>query len=263
MEVLEGDPETRLQEYQHYRPWKFREEIKSPDYRLLPEPVYSESPNQHFDGTIHLDDGDYMFPFRAPFSTVADILESQTCEDDAFHKEAGEFIDLATQDSLDKYRLVSKRRGPKTTGRDIIGEIQVVEKGSNNILEEINPDKLAEEHYVELLSEIDGVDLPLADLFIQEYGNLRTVSWALTSDTPYMENTYDVDCHQLLQEFQDADVYRGEHNEKAGTLNFPERRADELSEDKQHRYFGEILEPEVSTEESRDSPGEQSGITEY
>jgi hypothetical protein len=44
---------------------------------------------------------------------------------------------------------------------------------------------------------VDGVDKSLAEHLIDDYTNLRTVSWAATSDVKHLENKYDLDAHEF------------------------------------------------------------------
>lgn len=80
----------------------------------------------------------------------------------------------------------------------------------------------------EQLTALPQVDTSLADLLVDEYRNLRTVTWATTSDVAYLENTYDLDAHQLRESLLEHGLARNEHSDHAGPLMFPERRKDEL-----------------------------------
>lgn len=73
----------------------------------------------------------------------------------------------------------------------------------------------------------------MADLLVDEYRNLRTLTWATTSDVTYLENMYDLDSHQLRKSLKEHDLHRNRHSDDAGPLMFPERRKDELRPDMQ------------------------------
>ena len=73
---------------------------------------------------------------------------------------------------------------------------------------------------------MDGVDKSLAEHLIDDYTNLRTVSWAATSDVEYLENKYDLDAHEFFKALGDADVYRNEQSSEAGKLHVPDHRDD-------------------------------------
>lgn len=79
---------------------------------------------------------------------------------------------------------------------------------------------------MEELSHVDGVDESLAELLIEDYSNLRTVSWAATSDVEHLENMYDLDANDFFKALRDADVYRNENSSEAGKLHIPEHRDD-------------------------------------
>ncbi|WP_075936852.1 hypothetical protein [Halosegnis longus] len=73
---------------------------------------------------------------------------------------------------------------------------------------------------------MDGVDKSLAEHLIDDYTNLRTVSWAATSDVEHLENKYDLDAHELFKILGGADVYRNEQSSEAGKLHVPDHRDD-------------------------------------
>ncbi|MCD2200812.1 hypothetical protein LPA44_13025 [Halobacterium sp. KA-4] len=73
---------------------------------------------------------------------------------------------------------------------------------------------------------MDGVDKSLAEHLINDYTNLRTVSWAATSDVEHLENKYDLDAHEFFKALGDEDVYRNEKSPEAGKLHVLDHRGD-------------------------------------
>ncbi|WP_313694199.1 hypothetical protein [Halorarum halobium] len=187
-----------------------------------------------------------MLPFRAPFSTAADILESKTEDsNDIYVDYRPDFLELTPEAALEKYQLTAELRGTnEITGTKILNEIHVLDRGSEEVYDTFHVDDLAEDHFIERLSEVDGVDSSLAELLIDEYTNLRTISWATTSDVTHLENTWDIDAHSLFEELQKAGVYRNEHSPDSGVLQMPERVKKEygLEEDEQEDEDGEETE---------------------
>lgn len=207
-----------------------------------------------------LDDGEYLLPFRIDFGTAADILQSQVEDsDDIFVDYRPQFLELTPSDALQKYRLLPKLRGTNDiTGTKIIDRVQIRDRGSDERFTEFQVDELAEAHFKEQLLTVDGIDTEeTAQQWIDEYTNLRTASWALTSDTEFVETELGMDAQALFKAFGDAGIYRNEQSPEAGVLHFPERRADELEESKQEKYFGEILEPQGDEEENPEDDSEQ------
>lgn len=119
------------------------------------------------------------------------------------------------------------RGSNEVTGTKILDEVHILDRGSEEVYDTFQVDELAEQYFVEELTGVDGIDSSLADLLIDEYTNLRTVSWATTSDVEHMENTWDIDCHQLFKDLGEAEVYRNEHSADAGVLQMPERVKEE------------------------------------
>ena len=249
-----GDPKGRLQDYVYQQPWEDTRELEDHGYRSLSDPAFDPGLNDALGGSILLDDGDYVLPFRAPFSTAADILEAETQEsNDIYVDYRPDFLELTPEDSLEKYQLTSELRGTnEITGTKILDEIHILDRGSEEVYDTFHVDDLAQDYFIDRLSDIDGVCDELARLWITEdgegYKNLRTVSWALTSDTAHLENKYDVDAHELFNEFGETDVYRNEQSPDAGVLHLPERKQEEL-------------EDQEDTDENDDS--EQVGLTDF
>ncbi|WP_058825741.1 hypothetical protein [Haloferax sp. Q22] len=175
-----------------------------------------------------LDDGDYVVPFRAPFGTIADIFEAETQDgNDIFVDYRPDYLEIAPENAMEKYQLEPTVRGHnEITGAKILDEIHVLDRGSEEVYDSFQVDELAEDHFVEELSQVDGVDGSLAELLVDDYSNLRTVSWAATSDVEHVENTYDMDSHDFFKALGDADVYRNEQSPDAGKLHVPEHRDD-------------------------------------
>lgn len=116
-------------------------------------------------------------------------------------------------------------------------EIHVLDRGIEEVYDSFQVDELAEYHFLKVLASVDGVDESLAELLIDDYTNLRTVSRAATSDVEHIENTYDLDAHNFFKALGDADVYRNEQSPEAGKLHVPEHRddmdQDDLEEDEE------------------------------
>ena len=66
-----------------------------------------------------------------------------------------------------------------------------------------------------------------------------------------MENTWDIDCHELFKELGEAEVYRNEQSPDTGVLQMPERVKEEYGLD----------EDETQQEEKDDS--KQVGISDF
>jgi hypothetical protein len=253
MRALHGDPEARVQEYQYQHPWETTvDEIFGHEYRSLPDPEFDPELNQSLSGSIILDDSDYVLPFRAPFSTIAEILEQETADtNDVFVDYRPQYLELTPENALEKYQLSPALRGSnEVTGTKILDEIQVLDRGSEEVYTTFHVDELAEDYFIDRLSDVDGIDSSLAELLIDEYTNLRTVSWATTSDIEHVENTWDLDCHELFKELGDAGVYRNEQSPDAGVLQLPERVKEEHG-----------LNDEEVEEQGDDS--EQAGLTDF
>jgi hypothetical protein len=165
---------------------------------------------------------------RAPFGTVADILEAESEDgNDIFVDYRPDYLELAPAEGMEKYQLEPALRGHnEVTGTKIIDEIHVLDRGSEEIYDSFQVDKLAEDHFIEELTRVDGVDESLAELLVDDYSNLHTVSWAATSDVHHLENTYDLDAHDFFKALGDADIYRNEQSPGAGKLHVPEHRND-------------------------------------
>jgi hypothetical protein len=196
---------------------------------------------------------DYVIPFRAPLSTTADILEQETQDnDDTYIDYRPDFLELTPADSLEKYQLTHELRGSnQVTGTEIIDEIHVLDRGSEEVYETFQVDELAEDYFTEELAQVEQIDSSLAELLIDEYTNLRTVSWATTSDVEHLENTWDIDCHQLFKDLGDAGIYRNEQSPDAGVLQMPERVREEHSL------------PEDDRELEQEDDTEQVGLTDF
>lgn len=247
----EGDPRDAIQRYKYNQRWETVEDVQKHSFYSLETPKYRSDLNKARGGSLILDDGAYLVPFRSRLSTVSSILTEQTEDSETvFRDERPGFLELAPSNALEKYRLHPVLRGTnEVTGTHIVDEVVLLERGSEEEYSRVQVDELAEDHFVEQLAEVDLIDSSLAELLIEEYGNIRTVSWATTSDVSYMENTWELDCHQLHQELNEEGILRNEHSPDAGKLHFPERRADELSESRQEKYFGEVLESKDGDED--------------
>jgi len=248
-----GDPEQTLREYAYQHPWKHQEEIQSHNYRSISEPEFQPDLNQSLGGSLLLDDGDYLIPFRSSFGTAASILEQQAEDtDDVFVDYRPQFLELAPADGLEKYQLSPALRGTnKVTGTQIVDEISILDRGSEEVYDTFQVDELAEDYFIEELSTVDGIDSSLAELLIDEYTNLRTVSWATTSDVTHMENTWDLSCRELFKELGEAGVYRNEQSLDAGVLQMPERVKEEHG----------LTDEEGEEEEADDT--EQVGLSDF
>ena len=230
-----GDPEQALREYAYQRPWEVEGELPSHDFHSVTDPEYEPDLNEALEGSIQLDDGEYILPFRAPFNTLADILETEAEDsNDIFVDYRPDYLELAPENALEKYQLEPELRGHnEITGTKILDEIHILDRGSEEVYDSFQVDELAEDHFVEELASVDGIDESLAELLVDDYTNLRTVSWAATSDVEHLENTYDIDSHEFFKALGDADVYRNENSPNAGKLHVPEHRDDiqEVDED--------------------------------
>jgi hypothetical protein len=223
-----GDPENVVREYQYNHPWEVEvEEITGHDYRSIPDPNYREDLNEVLGGSLILDD--YVLPFRASLGTTADILEQGTEDNqDIFVDDRPYCIELTPSNALEKYQFTSELRGNnEITGTKIIDEIKILDRGSEEVYNTFQVDELAEEYFTEELATVQGINSSLAESLIDEYTNLRTVSWASTSDVEHMENTWDIDCHKLFKQLGETGVYRNEHSLDAGVLQMPERVKEE------------------------------------
>lgn len=254
LRAWEGDPELVLREYAYRRHWDVQEEIESHDFRNLSNPEFDPELNTHFGGTIHLDNERYSFPFRASFPTVADILKNTADRNgDVFVDYRPDYLELAPADSMEKYQLVPELRGnSEVTGTEIVDKITVLDRGSEEPLDRFQVDELAEDHFIEQLQQVEGVDSSMAELLIDEYTNPVTVSWAITSDTPYFENHFGLSAEDMFTEFGEAGVYRNKDSRDAGRKHFPVDRREELREHS-HKQSGTDSE----------QTGEQSGLTEF
>ena len=228
-----GDPEQALREYAYQRPWEIEGEIPGHDFYSVSDPEFETGLNEGFGHSVALDDGDYVVPLRAPFGTIADIFEAETQDgNDVFVDYRPDYLELGPEKSLEKYQLEPTVRGHnEITGTKILDEIHVLDRGSEEVYDSFQVDELAEDHFVEELSQVDGVDESLAELLVDDYSNLRTVSWAATSDVAHLENTYDLDAHEFFKALGDAEVYRNEQSPDAGKLHVPEHRDDMEEED--------------------------------
>ncbi|WP_049937211.1 hypothetical protein [Haloplanus natans] len=228
-----GDPEQALREYTYQRPWKIEGEIPSHDFHSVTDPEYNPELNEALEGSIQLDDGEYVLPFRAPFNAVADILETEAeDENDVFVDYRPDYLELAPENALEKYQLEPTVRGHnEITGTKILDKIHILDRGSEEVYDSFQVDELAEDHFVEELSRVDGVDESLAELLVDDYSNLRTVSWAATSDVEHLENTYDMDAHRFFKALGDTEIYRNEQSPDAGKLHIPDHRDDMKQED--------------------------------
>jgi len=228
-----------LRQYQYQRPWEIEEEIPSHDFHSITDPEYEPELNEALEGSVLLDDGDYVVPLRAPFGTVADILEAESQDsDDIFVDYRPDYLELAPEEGMEKYQLEPTLRGHnEVTGTKILDEIHVLDRGSEEVYDSFQVDELAEGHFLEELASVDGVDESLAELLIDDYSNLRTVSWAATSDVEHLENAYDMEAHDFFKALGDADIYRNENSPEAGKLHIPEHRDDmeqrDLEEDEE------------------------------
>ncbi|SDW45192.1 hypothetical protein SAMN05443574_103307 [Haloarcula vallismortis] len=150
-----------------------------------------------------------------------------------------QYLELAPENSLEKYQLTPGLRGSnEITGTKIIDEISILDRGSEEVYDTFHVDELAQDHFIKQLSTVDGVDTELARLLITDdgegYRNLRTVSWATTSDVENLENKYDLDCHELFKNLGDAGVYRNENSPESGALHLPEHKQEELEEEEEN-----------------------------
>jgi len=205
-----------------------------------------------------------VVPFRAPCGTAADILK-QTADDrdDIFVDYRPQYLELAPSDTTEKYQLSPALRGQNTvTGTRIIDDIHVLDRGSEQVYDRFHVDDLAAPEFIDQLTETDSIDASVAEDLIDEYGNLRTVSWAATSDVDHLENTWGLDDHDLFDELGGVGIYRTEDSPDAGKLHFPERRADELSEPRQEALFGQVVAPQDGDREAEDE-SEQTGLTDF
>jgi len=261
--LTHSDPKTRLREYQYQQPWKETGEIVNHDYRTLPPPEFYPDRNEPLGGSILLDEDRYAIPLRAPFSTVSDILEAETRDsDDVYVDYRPDFLELAPSDATEKYQLVpGLRGGNEVSGTHIIDRVLRLDRGSEQVIDSFEADELARDHFIQCLEDVPLFDRETAEEWIDEYGNLRTASWAISHDTEYVENQWGFDAETLFKQFGDAGVYRKEDSPDAGTLNFPERRASELSEAEQEQYFDEVVEPQPDEEEDKND--DQVGLSDF
>lgn len=262
LRIFQGHPYDRLNEFAYQRGWEDLQEFDRPGYHSIDEPEYRPDLNEGLGGTLFIDD--YVLPFRSKFGDAADILKSQSEDDDSvFVDYRPDFVEVAPGGSWEKFRVLPKVRGHnEVTGSKIVDRIHVLDRGAEEVHEEYHVDQLAEDHFIEELSQLEMIDESLAEVLVDEYTNLRTVSWAATSDVAHLENTYDVEPHELFEQLGEEDIYWNEQSPEAGVLHFPERRAEDLSESKQEMYFGEVLEPKEEDENPEDD-SKQSGLSDF
>lgn len=259
-----GDPRDAVQRYKYNNPWQLVEDVARHDFRSLPNPEFRPDLNEGLGGSLGLDEGDYIIPFRAPFSTAAEILEGGAGKDDVFVDYRPQYLELAPEGALEKYQLAPKLRGDnEVTGTQIIDEVLILDRGSEEVYDSFPVDELAKDFFGEELEGLDIVDRELAGELVEEYSNIRTVSWATTSDVTYLEDEYGMDSSILHDRLHEAGLLRNEHSPDAGVLHFPERRADELPESKQEKYFDTVLKPQSGDEEEREDDTEQVGLTDF
>jgi hypothetical protein len=241
--VLEGDPEQVLREYQYRHPWEETREIEGHKYRSISDPEFEPEPNTHFGGTVYLDDHEFLFPFRAGVGTVTDVLQDQAEESDAvFIDYRPQYLELAPSDGLEKYRLLPKLRGDnRVTGTQIVDEVQVRERGSENLYQSFEIDELASDYFEEQLLELGGVSRKVAEVLLDRYTNLRTFSWAITSDTEYLETEHGLDAKELFREVGGVGIYMNDDSLDAGILKPPEELLEDEAEDE-----GEAEEDDTS-----------------
>lgn len=116
-----------MREYQYQRPWEIEGGIPGHDFHSITDPEYEPGLNEALEGSILLDDGDYVVPLRAPFGTVADILEAES-EDgkDVSVDYRPDYLELAPAKGMEKYQLEPGLRGHnEVTGTKILDEIHV------------------------------------------------------------------------------------------------------------------------------------------
>jgi hypothetical protein len=247
-----GDPRDRVRRYAAQN-LDSHTNVKHHDFRSLAEPTYDPELNTQFDGSILLDDARYTVPLRAPFSTVTQILESAAEENDAvFVDYRPEFVELASQDTLEKYQLVPELRGnTRATGTRILDEVLILDRGSEDLLSRTQVDELLEDSFVEDLSALPMFDRSLAEQWIDTYRNHRTGSWATTGDIENVENTWDLDAEAVRTALQSHGLYQEADDRLAGRLHVPE-----------HREFDtETLVDDPVFEETVESS--QSGLTDF
>jgi len=250
-----GDPENVVREYQYNHPWEVEvDEITGHDYRSLTDPVHNPDLNKPLEGAVHLDDERYTLPLRSEIGTVAQILENETEDNnDILVDDRPYCIELTPFNALEKYQLTSQLRGSnKITGTEILEEIKILDRGSEEIYDTFHVDGLAEKYFTGELATVRGIDSSLAESLIDEYTNLRTVSWATTSDVEHMENTWDIDCHELFKQLGETGIYRNENSAEAGVLHLPDRVKEEH----------DIMEDERDIEEQEDET-EQVGLSDF
>lgn len=157
---------------------------------------------------------------------------------------------------MEKYRFEPALRGHnQITGTQILDQISVVDRGSGEVYDTFQVDELAEDHFEQVLATVDGVDESLSELLVDDYSNLRTVSWASTSDVAHLENTYDIDAHEFMKALEMAGIYRNEQSPDSGKLHIPEHRDD------MERHGNDSERQDSVTEQEDDSV--QSGFGDF
>lgn len=113
----------------------------------FPDPRYEPGYNEHFEGSVMLEDEDYVIPVRAPFSVITDILKGRAVElDDVFADSRPEFVELAPSKSLQKYRLVPyPRENGDLEGSSVVwSELEILDRGSCEVVESFCVSELAD-----------------------------------------------------------------------------------------------------------------------
>lgn len=230
-QLTAGDPKTAVQRYSHQNHINHDGELVDHSYRHLDDPEYTNELNTGLGGSLLLDE-EYTLPFRLEFDKISSILEQEAkSHDDIFVDYRPQYIELTPSEAVEKYRLLPELRGNnEITGTEILDRIHVLDRGSEEQYTEMQVDDLARHRFIDELEPVVD-DQGLAEALIDEYRNLRTVSWAATSDVAHLENTWGLDAHDLFKQLGEKGVYRSEHSPDAGRLHLPERKQPDSGED--------------------------------
>lgn len=248
------NPKSKVEEYLYQSGvyWEEKREVKDHDFRDLPAPEFTASRNQAVGGTVILDD--FQAPMRMDFGSLSEVLSSQQGENSFFVDYRPQYVELGPHDSLQKYRLNSVKKHNSSLSDRILDTVEVVDRGTEIELDSWQVDDLAREHFIESLESGTSLDSSISELLIEDYRNLRTVSWATTSDVTELENKFDIDPSSLRDELKESGLLRNEHSNDAGKLHLSEHKAENMRHEAQRFFFGQVLvEQEDEAESTEDT----------
>lgn len=257
----QGDPRHAVQEYKHDQRWDAVQDVEHHDFYSVSDPVHNPDLNSELEGSLLLDDGDYVLPLRSRFGDAYDIIQDQAAEADELLNQRPDYFELAPEDAITKYRFTGFHRAQPLTSDKILDEVSVVDRGSNEVYDTWHVDDLARDHFRNQLAQIEFVSPHDADEILDTYHNLRTTFWACTSDQWKIEDL-GYDPMELWGEAGEVGIYRNENSPESGPLHMPERKAKDMTEAQQERYFDSVIHPQEE-DEGYEMPGEQGGLDDF